>query len=156
MVRRAPLLLIVSALAVALLGVGQGQAGDIGFKLKVGPKGGPYKPTHKIHLGEEGQHKSAFFQVRNTSEEKMNLAFGTTSEPYDGYSVKWFKGRHDVSDDVETSSEVFSIKPGAKQLFRARVKRVGGSGEETCVEASVNFGMAISYAALGVNTECSV
>ena len=157
---RAPLVLIVAALAVGVFGVGQASSRGAAFQTRVSAnQGGPWDDTDTVHL-KRGEHVSAWFRVRSLDDEDLQLDFGTVSEPYDDYSVKWFKGKRgnqDISNEVEDASYEFTLPNGGTRYFRARVKRVEDATKETCIDAEANFGMTISYAALGVNThQCSI
>jgi hypothetical protein len=69
------------------------------------------------------------------------------------YSIKWFKGKKDISHDVQTGVYEFTLRPDKPRLFRLRMKPdVPGKPRGVCITPVVDDGSGeVSGGQFGVN-----
>ena len=95
-------------------------------------KSGPFVPTGHVKI-DVGESRDLYFRVKSISDQSQDheLVSFTTKRP--AYKVTWFKGKHDITDDVNgVNGYEFSLGAHRKKLIRVHVKRRAGH-DATCV-----------------------
>lgn len=104
-----------------------------------------------------GQTKTLYWKAKNNSGDPQDLSFDDASTPkLSGYEVKWFRGDHNISSQVEGSGYEFSLGDGNTKIFRARLERVS-SGMGFCLggQAGTPDIPWFDGAYFGVNGDCT-
>jgi hypothetical protein len=122
------LLVVLTACASALAHGGDGYVVQ-NAKHKRGPW---VNSPQKVKLA-EGKSKNLYVRIKNTSDAKEGVELtetGAVGAPY--YHYSWFKGKTDISHDVQTSGYDFSLKPDRKKRFRIKATALDTSDHD-CV-----------------------
>lgn len=83
------------------------------------------------------QPKSVYFKaVSNGNSHEVTLLDAGEEDDPEGFQVRWFRKRQDISHDVQTAGYDFTLKFGKPVVFRAHVKNVG-SGPAFCLGGQV-------------------
>ena len=135
---RLPLALIaaLAALALGIAGGALAQGGDPA-KVEVSRhKDGPWRSSALHDKLRPGETTSFYIRVKNTSDpghtEDFSLADPGYPSAEDGYRVKWFKGRRDISNSTKGGTYDFKLKHNRRKTFRVRVHAVDTSSD-ACV-----------------------
>jgi hypothetical protein len=152
---RLPLALIaaLAALALGIAGGALAQGGDPA-KVEVSRhKDGPWRSSALHDKLRPGETTSFYIRVKNTSDpghtEDFSLADPGYPSAEDGYRVKWFKGRRDISGQTRGDSYGFSVKHGRSKIFRVQVHDID-THHDACVIGEVDDA-GDSYFAYGVD-----
>jgi hypothetical protein len=137
-----PLLIVLAgALAIvpaAALGHGEGD-----FTIKASKhKDGPYSGELQSVNVAPGAKKSVYWRIANVSGSRLQLQFDDAATPDpnpEGFRIKWFKGKREITDDVKAGGFEFTLKKGKKKTFEAVLKAkpspqpfcLGGQGSKT-------------------------
>jgi hypothetical protein len=98
-------------------------------------KAGPYKRTLAVNVQER---KNLFVKVKSTADFKQTATLSEGAAGMLGdFSAKWFKGKKDVSHDVQTSGHEFTLRPNRPKLFRVRVKPEVDNPGPLCLYSNV-------------------
>jgi hypothetical protein len=112
-------------IATLAIGATTASAGDQLIMVKAAKhKDGPYKPDVQSLNLDVGKSKTLYWRVKNIdNDEKLQLAFNdaATGDP-EGYSIRWFKGKKNISPEVKGIGYSFNLKPGTKKTFSATIK----------------------------------
>ena len=126
------------------------------FTVKVAEqKHGSYGSDTKVKL-DKNETVNLWFRMKNVSPGQLsNSGFDDgDNEIPDGLSVKWFKGKTNVSHDVQTSGLDFDLKEDQVRYFQAKV-RADKKDVKHCLIGRGNYGDAIYKSARGdVNGNC--
>jgi hypothetical protein len=131
--------LIVSALALAVVvASGAFAHGPVPAKATVARHAdGPWTPGVIHDHMAPGDTLSFYVRVKNTSSpgHTENVSLFDEGYPFgseDGYRVKWFKGRRDISNSTQGGTYDFKLKHNRRKTFRVRVHAVDTSSD-ACV-----------------------
>ncbi|MEO8091491.1 MAG: hypothetical protein ABI726_02125 [bacterium] len=151
-----PLRFLPAALVLVLLALAVPAPALAGVKVEVAKhKSGPWSPFGlNVHIP-TGDSKNLYIRIKNTSHhahaKQVNLTERRSADGPD-YQVSWFKGKRDISHDVQTSGHDFTLKHDRSKRFRLRVKALDGSDQE-CVsgEFAVDPGMFVVVGSFRAN-----
>jgi hypothetical protein len=98
-------------------------------------KAGPYKRSLAVNVQER---KNLFVKVKSRANSKQTatLLQGAVDMVKD-FDIDWFKGKQDISHDVQTSGHEFMLRPNRPKIFRVRVTPVVGSPGPLCLYSNV-------------------
>jgi hypothetical protein len=88
---------------------------------------GPYSNESPIPASvKPGQTKSFFWQASSSQDRALVLDDASTAEQdHQGLHIKWFRGRHNISSDVEGSGYEFTLKADKPKIFRTQIRATG-------------------------------
>jgi hypothetical protein len=102
-------------------------------------KSGPYSSELRVKVGDE--RRNVFVRVKSTHDatQTATLTEGRAGQgdPEADYHVDWFRGKKDVSHDMQTSGYEFTLKPNKPKLFRARLRAEANNPEDFCLYTNV-------------------
>jgi hypothetical protein len=123
------LLLVLAILAATALA--RGGNGYVVENAKHGS--GPWKTNSQRVKIKQGKSKNLFVRIKNGSGATRSVTLnedGAVGPP--DYHYSWFKGKDDISHDVQTSGYDFSLKGHKKKKFRIRATANNASAKD-CV-----------------------
>jgi hypothetical protein len=129
-------------IVVFAMGASSASAGDQLITVKAAKhKDGPYTgDLQNLNLA-VGKSKTLYWRVKNIGDAlTLELEFddAATGEP-EGYNIKWFKGKTNISADVKGAGYEFKLKPGNRKQFRATIKhKFDGDGNPVCLGGQAN------------------
>ena len=115
-------------------------------------KSGPYQQTGPFILFVDEGSESGFLRIKNRSDTRQRVVL--TNERVgnvDDYIVKWFRGKENVTKQVESDGYAFRIAPKQKRgraIIRMAVKPAGTERRTMCVTPEFllkRLGAAYSY-----------
>ena len=132
---------IACVLALALVGAlvaVPAMAGGPGTPITEGSKSksGPWKKV----VFSKGLRTSKFYmRVTNThsSDQTAVLTEQSVGPGVTEYRFRWFKGKQDISHDVQTSGYEFSLPEGSKRKFKVKAKPREDRPKAACLYANV-------------------
>jgi hypothetical protein len=119
---------VAIALALAALGIGAASSAGLAVIIDVEAskhRDGPYEDAQQQVNIPVGKEKSLYWRVKNFTAGPLDLTFddaATGGSDTDGYRIRWYRGRNDISSQVKGSGYPFKLKAGKKKIFRAEVK----------------------------------
>jgi hypothetical protein len=130
-------ILCLLALAGLFLAVPANAGGPAGTPVLKGAKkkAGPYKRTHSVKVQ---QRRNLYVKVKSTANSKQTATlYQGAVDMLGDYSVDWFKGKRDVTHDVQTSGYEFTLRQNRPRLFRAKLKPVVDNPGPLCLYSIV-------------------
>ena len=121
---------VLALSAIALAHGGPGTPKPTGAK----HKDGPYSKELNV-----GVHKprNLYVKVKSTYDQPQDATITEQVAGHDeDYHVSWFKGKTDLSHDVQTSGYDFTLRPATPRLFRVRVKPLVDQPRKFCLYAN--------------------
>ena len=151
-----PFRLLPAALVLVLLALAAPAPALGGVRVEVAKhKSGPWSPGGlNVHIP-TGNSKNFYIRIKSTSHhaqaKQVNLSERRSVDGPD-YQVSWFKGKQDISSEVQTSGHDFTLKHDQTKRFRLRVTALDGSDQE-CVsgEFAVDPGMFVVVGSVRAN-----
>jgi hypothetical protein len=98
-------------------------------------KDGPFVAQAHVKI-DVGSSRDVYFKATSFLEDPQDLKLQSFATERPAYKVTWFKGRHDITDEVRGAGYEFSLGPHRKKLFRVHVKRKQGH-DATCVDGAI-------------------
>jgi hypothetical protein len=133
----------VAALAAASLALAAGASGLTStLTIGVGKKpAGPFDQsgaTVKV-----AKARSFYFRVKNTAPARLSVklldrSVITQRANVGNFSIRWFKGRHEVSSQVFGDGYLFHLSSDGKKVFRALVKPRNAHPGPLCLAAEAD------------------
>ena len=98
---------------------------------------GPYSGgTITDHMS-VGETQDYFFKVVNKRDAKQELVLYSAVDPSPEYERTWFKGDHDITNEVSSDPGYeFTVGDNAK-IFRVEVHKTAGGGNQ-CIDGHLN------------------
>ena len=123
-----PLLALVAAGALSALAGARAAPQEITMSKT---KGGP--PID--HAQVEKKAKTFWATVENVSGHQLSITFDDRSDqrPHGDFNVRWFRGRHEVTHEMNHGGLEFNLGVGKQKTFRANVKPLVGNPGELCL-----------------------
>jgi hypothetical protein len=94
-------------------------------------KGGPLIDHAQV------KHKAKTFwaTVENATDHQLSITWDDRSaqRPHGDFNVRWFRGRHEVTHEMNHGGLEFNLGVGKQKTFRANVKPLVGNPGELCL-----------------------
>jgi hypothetical protein len=136
-VRRSSIITLALAAALALALPVSASAGQPLVSLKVAKhKGGPYATGQPASIG-LNQAKDFYWKVKNITNARLPevlLTDNTDTSP--GWIVRWFRGKDNITTDVQGGGYEFGLRAGKAKVFRSRLKPTEGAEKQLCHAAT--------------------
>jgi hypothetical protein len=132
-------LALIAALTATTLGIAGGALAHAADPAKVEVsrhQDGPWRSSALHDKLRPGETTSFYIRVKNTSDPGHTEDFSLYDAGYpsaeDGYRVKWFKGRRDITHQSHGPHYDFSLKHGKSKVFRVQVHDID-THQDACV-----------------------
>ena len=117
---------------------------------------GPYAEFTRLNIP-DGEAKNGYVRVKNKLDKKVGVTLTyeivVVSDPE--YTIRWFKGKKNITADVSNAGYDFGLRPGRSKVFRTKIKAPNGA-EPMCMSAGTDIGGSFSgNAFLSVNGNCA-
>jgi hypothetical protein len=125
-----PLLALVAAAALSALAGARVGPHEITMSKS---KGGP--PIESAQV--KNKAKTFWATVENVSDHQLSITLDDRSEqrPHGDFNVRWFRGKHDITHQMNHGGLEFNLDVGKHKSFRANVKPLVGNPGELCLAA---------------------
>jgi hypothetical protein len=126
----------VLAAVVAIALPASASAGQPVVSLKVAKhRAGPYTPIQFGNI-ELNEAKSFYWKAKNITDARLPDVLLSDSTIYlPGWVSKWFKGKDNITADVQGGGYAFGLKAGKSKFFRSRLKPTK-TASPLCAEAT--------------------
>jgi hypothetical protein len=129
-------LLAVAACVAAIALPASASAGQPVVSVKVAKhQAGPYKPFQLANI-ELNEAKDFYWKAKNITDAKLPEVLLSDSTIYSpGWVSKWFRGKDNITADVQGGGYEFGLRAGKSKFFRSRLKPTT-TASPLCAEAA--------------------
>ena len=148
--------LLGACVVAAVLAIPAGALAGAELQVRTAKKAsGPYAQVTRLNIP-DGESKNGYVRVKNKLDKKVGATLTyeivIVSDPE--YTIRWFKGKKNITSDVANAGYDFGLRPGKSKIFRARIKAPNGA-EPMCMSAVTDIGGSFSgNAFLAANSNC--
>jgi hypothetical protein len=123
-----PLLALAAAVALSALASARAVPDEITISKT---KGGPAVESAQV----KSKAKTFWAKVENVSDHKLSIALDdrSTQRPHGDFNIRWFRGKHEITHQVNHGGLDFNLAVGKHKTFRANVKPLVGNPGELCL-----------------------